>query len=53
MFNKIKEKIFTRVALRVALTLLIALFVAIKFPEGVKVGCAIADTLSISIDACE
>ena len=49
---KIFEKIAFNSALRVALVLLVALFIAIKFPEGVKIACSMAEVLAVQVDAC-
>ena len=50
--RKLWEKISYKSALRVALVLLVAFFIAIKFPEGVKVACSMADVLAVKVEAC-
>jgi fucose permease len=51
--KKLLEKVVTKSALRVILTLLVGLFIGIKFPEGVKIACTVAEITSIEIELCE
>lgn len=52
MLDNLLEKIAVKSALRVAVILLVALFVALKFPEGIKVTCSMAEVLNIEVQTC-
>jgi lipopolysaccharide/colanic/teichoic acid biosynthesis glycosyltransferase len=51
-FQRFFDRVAVRTGLKVILTLLVAAFFAIKFPEGVKIACTIAETLEITINQC-
>lgn len=52
MLNKIWEKVAYNSLIRVILVLAVAFCVAIKFPEGQKVLCAMATALEVKVEAC-
>jgi hypothetical protein len=53
MFKKLITNIATKSAIRIVLTLLVGIFIGVKFPEGTKVVCTIAEVLQTDIDLCE
>lgn len=50
---KLLQNIATQSMIRVVLIVAIATLAAIKFEEGVKIGCAVAATLNVSVAQCE
>lgn len=51
--NRWIETALTGSIIRVVLTLLVGIFIGLKFPEGVKLTCTLADTLDVAITLCE
>lgn len=49
---KIIENIVATSVIRVILTLAVGIFIGIKFPEGVKITCTLAETLNQNIELC-